>query len=381
MISADGIAKLYSGGNGGVRGIDLDVKAGEFFTLLGPSGCGKTTTMRMIAGLVRPDAGDIALAGRPVSSAGAGLFVPPAKRGIGMVFQSYAIWPHLSVAQNVAYPLRVRKMRKAAIRAKVMTALEMVDLAEMADRPSPLLSGGQQQRVALARALVAEPSVLLLDEPLSNLDAALRQRMRGWLKDLQRELGVTTLYVTHDQQEALAMSDRIAVMRDGRVVQAGDPLEVYLRPRNRFAAEFTGTTNLVECGIAGGAAPAGVAEVDAGFGRPVRAWAGDAVRGDKALLSIRPEAIELVADGNVSDQDVFAGQVVHRTLLGNVTEYVVRIGTQQLRVSAGTSDAPDLDATVTLRLRAERCMLLPHDDPEAATSDPATEPALTGDAR
>jgi iron(III) transport system ATP-binding protein len=213
VINAVDISKLFPGSKGGVRGVDLDIKSGEFFTLLGPSGCGKTTTMRLIAGLVRPDTGDIAIGERPMFSATSGLFVPANKRGLGMVFQSYAIWPHLTVAQNVAYPLRVRRMKKAEINRKVTAALEMVDLGDMANRPSPLLSGGQQQRVALARALVAEPSVLLLDEPLSNLDAALRQRMRGWLKDLQTELGVTTLYVTHDQQEALAMSDRIAIMQ------------------------------------------------------------------------------------------------------------------------------------------------------------------------
>jgi len=213
-----------------VDGIDLAVEHGEFVTLLGPSGCGKTTTLRMVAGLERNDTGSISIGGRVVSDAKADLFVPPDHRRLGMVFQSYAIWPHMTVFDNVAYPLAVRGVGRAETRIKVTAALRQVEMERYADRPAPALSGGQQQRVAIARALVFEPEVLLLDEPLSNLDARLRTQMGEEFRTLQRRLGITTLYVTHDQEEAMALSDRIVVMQRGRILQIGTPETVYRRP-------------------------------------------------------------------------------------------------------------------------------------------------------
>ena len=206
-----------------VDNIDLAIEHGEFVTLLGPSGCGKTTTLRMVAGLERNDTGSIVIGGRVVSDASAGLFVPPDHRKLGMVFQSYAIWPHMTVFDNVAFPLSVRHVAKAEIRDRVTTALRLVEMERFADRPAPALSGGQQQRVAIARALVFEPEVLLLDEPLSNLDARLRTQMGDEFRALQRRLKITTLYVTHDQEEAMALSDRVVVMDKGRALQVGAP--------------------------------------------------------------------------------------------------------------------------------------------------------------
>ncbi|MBV8394009.1 MAG: ABC transporter ATP-binding protein, partial [Alphaproteobacteria bacterium] len=219
-----------------VDGIDLAIEDGEFLTLLGPSGCGKTTTLRMVAGLERNDTGRIAIGGRLVSDAATNFFVPPEQRKLGMVFQSYAIWPHMTVFDNVAYPLSVRHVAKAEIRERVTTALRLVEMEHYADRPAPALSGGQQQRVAIARALVFEPEVLLLDEPLSNLDARLRATMGEEFRALQRRLGITTLYVTHDQEEAMALSDRVVVMQRGRIQQIGTPEQVYRRPASREVA-------------------------------------------------------------------------------------------------------------------------------------------------
>src|SRR5436190_7006243 len=219
-ISIDGISKCYRGITA-LQEISVTVQRGEFVTLLGPSGCGKTTTLRAIAGLERPDTGSIAIEGREMFSAMTGCFVPPEKRGLGMVFQSYAIWPHMTVFQNIAYGLVAKRVPSAAVRTRVEDVLAMVGLAGLGDRPATNLSGGQQQRVALARSLVGEPRVLLLDEPLSNLDAKLRERMRIELKQLQKRLGLATVYVTHDQAEALALSDRIMVMDHGRIVQQG----------------------------------------------------------------------------------------------------------------------------------------------------------------
>ena len=228
-----------------VRGVSFTVAAGEHLTLLGPSGCGKTTTLRAIAGLEHPESGEIRIDGSPVFSSSPRVQVPPEKRGLSMVFQSYAIWPHMTVFDNVAYGLRVRKLPAAEIAERVRGALELVQMGELAARSASKLSGGQQQRVALARAFVFSPSVLLFDEPLSNLDAKLRAEMRLEIKELQRRLDITSVYVTHDLEEALAISDRIVVMRDGVIEQMGTPNEIYDLPRNTFVADFVGSANLI----------------------------------------------------------------------------------------------------------------------------------------
>jgi iron(III) transport system ATP-binding protein len=232
-----------------VDGFSLAVAAGEFVTLLGPSGCGKTTTLRMVAGLERATAGRISLGSRVVSDPAAGIFVPPEQRQLGVVFQSYAIWPHMTVFENVAYPLRVRRRPAAVIREQVTKALRMVEMEAFAERPSPALSGGQQQRVAIARALVFEPQVLLLDEPLSNLDARLRSQMGDEFRALQRRLAITSLYVTHDQEEAMALSDRVVVMDRGRALQIGSPQAIYQRPASRQVAAFFGAPNLLDAQV------------------------------------------------------------------------------------------------------------------------------------
>ena len=240
-VRIEGLLKTF-GSVAAVDHINLDIKAGEFFTLLGPSGCGKTTTLRMIGGLERPDAGKVTVGDDVVVSVSDRRFVQPDKRDMGMVFQSYALWPHMTVFENVAYPLKMRGLKKADIGDRVEESLRLVGLEGFSSRPSPLLSGGQQQRVALARALVYSPRVLLLDEPLSNLDAKLRVTMRQELKDLQSRVDVTMIYVTHDQTEALSLSDRIAIMNSGRVEQIGTPEQIYLHPATAFAQDFLGQT-------------------------------------------------------------------------------------------------------------------------------------------
>ena len=247
MIRVKDLEKAFAGARGEVRalrGVSFEVGRGELFTLLGPSGCGKTTTLRCIAGLEQPLSGEIRIDDKPVFSAADGTFIPPERRNIGMVFQSYAIWPHMTVFQNVAYPL-AKAASRAEIGERVARILDRLSLGALADRLAPNLSGGQQQRVALARALVAQPQVLLLDEPLSNLDAKLREQMRFELKALQESFGITTFYVTHDQEEAMVMSDLIAVMSEGQIIQLGSPHELYERPRTPFVADFIGRTNFL----------------------------------------------------------------------------------------------------------------------------------------
>ncbi len=252
MLTVRGLTKIYLNRYdalaGGVRDIDFALPPGTFFTLLGPSGCGKTTTLRCVAGLERPDAGFITLGERVLFDSQRKVAVPMNQRGIGMVFQSYAIWPHMTVFENIAFPLRVAKERRyprEEIRRLVDQALATVGLAGYGDRPATRLSGGQQQRVALARAIVHHPQLLLLDEPLSNLDASLREEMRAELRRLQQDIGVTAIYVTHDQAEALAMSDMVAVMDHGRIVQFGEPRAIYFRPESEFVASFIGAANLL----------------------------------------------------------------------------------------------------------------------------------------
>src|SRR3954447_8794006 len=276
--------------------VSFDVPPGKLFTLLGPSGCGKTTTLRSIAGLERPQAGEIRVGDEVIYSSARRIFVPPNQRGLGMVFQSYAIWPHMTVYENAAFPLRVgrrRRFSRREIDERVRRVLATVDLSEMAQREATKLSGGQQQRLALARALVMEPRLLLLDEPLSNLDAKLRERMRFELKRLQRELRVTTVYVTHDQSEALALSHQIGVMNEGRLVQVGSPRVIYGRPANPFVADFVGTTNFIRGTVA--AMQPGVPElrVDSELGT-LTALASQPLRvGDAVVLTVRPEDVQL----------------------------------------------------------------------------------------
>ncbi len=337
-LSVVDLVKHYPGAEEGlnaVDGVSFEVEEGQFYTLLGPSGCGKTTTLRCVAGLERTDSGTIVLGGRTVNQTAPKIFVRPEERDIGMVFQSYAIWPHMTVFENVAFPLRgfargKKHLRRSEITERVNKALETVQLGAFAERPAPKLSGGQQQRLALARALALEPKLLLLDEPLSNLDASLRELMRTELRRLQRQVGVTTLYVTHDQQEALSMSNRVAVMENGKVVQAARPREIYRRPTTKFVASFVGRTNLMDVTILGKGrgdhlrldTPAGVVEA---------ICPADIRDNDEALLSVRPENIRLHHERPPEGTpNVYSGMVEYVLFLGEACEYQVRVGHQQL---------------------------------------------------
>ncbi|ATL88009.1 ABC transporter ATP-binding protein [Streptomyces samsunensis] len=316
-----------------VGGVDFEVNDGELFTLLGPSGCGKTTTLRSIAGLERPTEGKVELGGRVLFDSAQDVNLRPNQRGFGMVFQSYAIWPHMTVAKNVSFPLevmpRAKRPSRQEIDQQVAEVLESVELGAYAQRSATKLSGGQQQRLALARALVTRPELMLLDEPLSNLDAKLRETMRFELKRLQRELNLTAIYVTHDQAEALVMSSRIAVMNEGRVEQIGKPREIYTRPATRFVAEFIGTSNFLEGKVV--AVNGGEVEVDTPHGRLVAA---DPPRtpvvGDPVLLSIRPECVDLSRERRGLPNE-WTGTVRTRAFLGDVVDHIVRIGDTEIR--------------------------------------------------
>src|SRR4051812_26870234 len=303
MLRVERLTKIFDNSTdqiaGGIRDANFALDPGTFFTLLGPSGCGKTTTLRCIAGLETPDLGVISVEGRPLFDAEARVNVPVERRAVGMVFQSYAIWPHMTVAENVAFPLTVAKNRRysrSEIEEGVKRALAVVDLAGFQQRSATRLSGGQQQRVALARAIVHEPRLLLLDEPLSNLDAQLRDEMRGELKRLQSKIGITTIYVTHDQSEALALSDQIAVIDQGRIRQIGSPEDIYFRPANAFVARFVGATNLLAGRLMGTADGRGDVEVRGR--RLIKCLVPGPITDPAAVsVSIRPESIRLVPRG------------------------------------------------------------------------------------
>ncbi len=343
-----------------VRGINIKVEEGQFYTMLGPSGCGKTTTLRCLAGLERPSGGEIFINGEPVFSAERNVMVPAYKRDIGMVFQSYAIWPHMDVFENVAFPLREMKGRfsKKEIRDKVMAALDLVQLSGYEDRPAPFLSGGQQQRLALARALVREPQVLLLDEPLSNLDAKLREETRTEIRDLVKRLGITTVYVTHDQLEALTMSDVIAVMDQGKIVQEGGPVEIYREPKVRFVADFIGLTNFVEGKVTAVANGSSFGEVQTASGKIKCTLPHDAQIGSSVIIVVRPEDVNLIPGGSASDQNVIEGRVTAAMFMGDSTEFRISLPDASLRLKLHPSTAVEEGQTILVELPAERCRAL-----------------------
>jgi iron(III) transport system ATP-binding protein len=337
-----------------VHDLSLDVRDREFVTLLGPSGCGKTTLLRLIAGFMAPDEGTIR-AGEVTLSTPAQV-VPPERRGMGMVFQSYAIWPHRTVYQNVAFGLEVRRVPRGEARTRVARVLELVNLVGMERRYPNELSGGQQQRVALARSLVVEPGILLLDEPLSNLDAKLRERMRWELKDLQRRTGITFVYVTHDQAEAMALSDRIAVMHAGEVAQVGPPREVYDRPATRTVADFMGLVNLVPARVTRVAGQASLVSVG-GNGTLGIALPAGAAEGQTVHLAIRPERLRLGPPEPGEPGVALAGHVADVTFLGNLTDCHVTLGDgTRLRVQVDPRRAVEVGQPVQVRL-----------DPDAAS--------------
>ena len=336
MIGIKNLLKIFKSGADSVRAVDavsIDVAEREFFVLLGLSGSGKTTLLRCVAGLERPDGGEIVIHNHLVSSAERGFFVGPEERGLGMVFQSYAVWPHMTVFQNVAFPLinGPRKFSNDAIRKKVMAALDMVQLAGLAERPAPFLSGGQQQRVALARALAVEPKVLLMDEPLSNLDARLREEVRDEIKTLSTKFGIAVLYVTHDQVEAMALADRVAVMSKGKVLQCAPPRELYDTPSSREVCEFLGSTNLLEGVVKNGG------QIETELGKitcPIRD------PGLKSVsIAIRPEEIEF-SPSSTGLENEFAAELVSSTFLGELTVCDLLVNGKRLRFKTTQSAAP-----------------------------------------
>jgi iron(III) transport system ATP-binding protein len=338
--------------------VSFDVPEGKLFTLLGPSGCGKTTTLRSIAGLEKPTSGEIEVGGRTVYSSSRGIFVAPNKRSFGMVFQSYAIWPHMNVFQNVAFPLEVRKLSRRAIADKVMRVLAAVQLDHLVDREATKLSGGQQQRLALARALVMEPALLLLDEPLSNLDAKLRDAMRTELKRLQREFNLTTVYVTHDQSEALALSHQIAVMNDGFIIQIGTPRQIYEQPANQFVADFVGQTNFVGGTVT--ALDGGRCRVQSAIGE-LKAHASDGVAKDASVVvSVRPEDVELSEQALApSDSDNVIRATVHaKDFLGEYLDFHVKVGDVVIQARAHPSLRTPTGDPIYLRMRADKCIAI-----------------------
>ena len=352
-----GLVKLFEGGVRAVDDVSLTIPQGEFVTLLGPSGCGKTTTLNCVAGLERPDAGRIAVGGSVLTDIDRGVVLPPERRDLGMVFQSYALWPHMTVFDNLAFGLRLRRVPRAEVASRIRETLELVELAGLEKRYPYQLSGGQQQRVALARAVVAQPRVLLLDEPLSNLDAKVRERARFWLRDLQRRLGITAVYVTHDQAEALAISDRIAVMSAGRVLQYAPPNDVYERPESRFVAEFIGRSSFLRGQVVGRSD--GRMHVKLGASGTVLSAAIAAERfkpGDHVVLAVRSERIDV--RGDTATENVVRARIRSFVYAGAEYEYIFDTPEGELRAAAAR---PVTGPDVTLHLPPEALVVLADD--------------------
>jgi iron(III) transport system ATP-binding protein len=356
MIGIHSLRKTFKSGTDSVQavdGVDLQVSEKEFFVLLGLSGSGKTTLLRCVAGLERPEAGEIVLGEQMVSSAERRIFIAPEDRAIGMVFQSYAVWPHMTVFDNVAFPLTdgKRRLPRAKVRARVMGALELVQLGAVADRPVPFLSGGQQQRVALARALAVEPKVLLMDEPLSNLDARLREEVRDEIRSLAKKLSITVLYVTHDQVEAMALADRIAVMSAGKIMQIGAPKDLYHFPFNLKVGEFLGSMNEFE----GSLQSEDCVKIDLGMVK-CKLPNGTA---KEVIVAIRPEDVSLSHEPSGLNNE-FPAQLLSQLFLGDITLYDLSANGQKLRgKTAGTDRQLEPGSSVYVRLPAEKLKIFP----------------------
>jgi iron(III) transport system ATP-binding protein len=346
-LEVTGLRKQFAIGRPAIDGVSFAVPAGEIVVLLGPSGCGKTTTLRCVAGLEHPTGGEIAISGKLVSSPARGVLVPPRSRDLGMVFQSYAVWPHMTVRQNVIYPLKHRKIARGEANNKVDEVLKLVGLSDYAERPVVALSGGQMQRVALARSIVYRPQLLLLDEPLSNLDAKLRLRLRDDLRLILKQTGMTALYVTHDQAEAVVLGDRIGVMRDGKLLQIGTPDEIYNRPADLFVANFTGATNELAGTLVSRNGKFGT--VDLGDGRHAEAALLQPLQpGDKVRIALRPENISIGRQGGANS---FTAKVTDRRYQGTQTVYDIDLFGHRLEVlELGTAarHAIGAEAPVTL---------------------------------
>ena len=347
------LRKQFAIGRPAIDGVSFSVPAGEIVVLLGPSGCGKTTTLRCVAGLEHPTGGEIAIGGKVVSSPARGILVPPRSRNLGMVFQSYAVWPHMTVRQNVVYPLKHRKIARGEADRKVDEALLLVGLSEYADRAVVSLSGGQMQRVALARSIVYRPQLLLLDEPLSNLDAKLRLRLRDDLRVILKQTGITALYVTHDQAEAVVLGDRIGVMRDGKLLQIGTPDEIYNRPADLFVANFTGATNELAGTLVARNGTYGV--VDFGDGRRAEAslLQQQLAPGDKVRIALRPENIAI---GRQDGGNAFTANVVDRRYQGTQTIYDIELFGHRLEaLELGTAARHAVGVETPVCLPKETC--------------------------
>ena len=351
-LSIRGLVKRH-GDFAAVDHVDIEVTSGELVVLLGPSGCGKTTTLRCIAGLEEISEGEIAIGDKVVSSARFSL--APEERSIGMVFQSYALWPHMTVAENLAFGLKLRKLPQAQIDKRVRDVLELVGLTGLEARGAGELSGGQQQRVALARAIVLEPKILLFDEPLSNLDAKMRERMRVELRRLQKRLGITAIYVTHDQQEAMVIADRVILMNQGKIEQAGAPREIYAKPRTRFAAEFIGSTNI----LPGRVAAAGAVILDSGA--ELACDSSMFAVGARVQALIRPEFVRLSSDG-LSGANVFAAEITEVSFLGNLGELEVQVGAMKLLAQMSPAGEWAVGDGISVQIDPAALVLLPLND-------------------
>ena len=366
MLKVQGLWNSYVVEGGtvpAVRGIEFTVETGEFFTLLGPSGCGKSTTLRCIAGLEDPDEGVINLGDDVLFSSKNGAFVPVHQRNIGMVFQSYAIWPHMTVYDNVDFPAKIKHMSDR--KGRVMRALDLVGLGGLENRSATELSGGQQQRVAIARAIVVDVGLLMFDEPLSNLDSKLRLQMRNELRQLQQKLGVTSIYVTHDQEEAMVLSDRVAVMKDGLIVEIGAPQDIYLTPKMLFTAQFVGQSNLMDVRISS----------TNGLTAKVRTLIGEVTiksleqsKIKEGKLLIRPEHVPMAwnkEDLPNSDFNVFEGTIISQTFTGKLVDYTIKVGDQLMEIQMPLHNTHRNESNVFIYLPPERCVMLSSDEMEA----------------